>query len=149
MLAPDGSPALKVLEWPAGAEPSGAETGFPAQAFTDRLTLSGAAWSPGADGAPELWLRWETAGSDMAEWPGYRLEIAAGDQVTALPFDAYRPSEWVAVGSFLTWHQIELPGEPPQALRLRLIRARDGQPVTQPDAPDGWHAVKVGQAPGT
>jgi 4-amino-4-deoxy-L-arabinose transferase-like glycosyltransferase len=149
VLAPDGSPALRAFERPAGAELPGVETDFPAQAFTDHLTLAGAAWSPGADGAPELWLRWETGGPDMAEWPGYRLEIAAGDQVTSLPFDAYRPSEWVPGGGFLTWHRIELPGEPPQDLRLRLVRAGDGQPVTQPDAPDGWHEVRLDQAPGT
>jgi hypothetical protein len=150
VLAPDGSPALTVVEWPAGAEPRFLrESGSLAQVFTDHLALTGAAWSSGADGAAELWLRWVTAGPDMAESPGYRLEIAAGDQVTAVPFDAYRPSEWVAGGSFLTWHRMELSGEPPRDLRLRLIRASDGQPVAQPDAPDGWHEVNVGQVPGT
>ena len=142
--APDGSPALRVFVWPAGTGPRlSAAAAFPPQPFTDRLTLAAAAWVSGADGEPELWLRWETAGPDPAEWPGYRLEIAAGDQVTAVPFDAFRPSEWAPGGGFLTWHRPEFAGEPPADLRLRLVRVGDGQPVTQPGAPDGWHAVAV------
>ena len=78
--------------------------------FTDQLALTGAAWNTAADGASELWLRWQTAGPDPADWRGYRLEIAAGDQVTAVPFDAFRPPEWVPDGSFLTWHRVETPG---------------------------------------
>ena len=146
VLAPDGSAALRVLEVPAAPRSAPPLAALPApDAFTDQLALTGASWNPASDGASELWLQWQTAGPDPPGWPGYRLEIAAGDQVTALPFDAFRPPEWVPGGSFLTWHRVEMPGAPPRDLRLRLIRANDEQPVSGPNAPDGWHAVTIPQ----
>jgi 4-amino-4-deoxy-L-arabinose transferase-like glycosyltransferase len=142
--APDGSPALIVLEAqpsPAAASPLAA---LPApDAFTDQLALTGAAWNPAPDGASELWLQWRTAGPEPAAWRGYRLEIAAGDQVAVVSFDAFRPPEWVPGGSFLTWHRAETAGDPPRELRLRLMRADDGQPVIRENAPEGWHAVAL------
>ena len=144
MLAPDGSPALIVLESPAAPDTAPSLDGLPApDVFTDQLALIGAAWNTAADRASELWLRWQTAGPDPAGWRGYRLEIAAGDQVTTVPFDAFRPPEWVPDGRFLTWHRVETPGALPRDLRLRLISADDGQPVTRANAPDGWHAVTI------
>ncbi len=148
ILAPDGSPALVVLESPAAPEAAPALPALPAPiAFGDRLALTSAEWNVAADGTSELWLQWQTAGPDPAGWPGYRLEIAAGDQIANLPFDAFRPPEWVPGGDFLTWHPVETasgsPGNLPHHLRLRLLRAGNGQPVTQSGAPDGWHDVAV------
>ena len=144
VLAPDGSPALIVLESPAAPDAAPILHTLPApDAFTDQLALAGAAWNTAADGASELWLQWQTSGPDPAGWRGYRLEIAAGDQVTTVPFDAFRPPEWVPGGRFLTWHRVEMPGALPRDLRLRLISADDDQPVTRTAAPDGWHAVAV------
>ena len=137
-LAPDGSAALTVLELPAA--PSRGEQAA-AVAFTDQLALTGATWNPTPDGASELWLTWQTSGPDPAGWRGYRLEIAAGNQVITVPFDAFRPPEWTPGGSFVTWHRIEAPGDPSRDLRLRLIRAEDDQPVIRADAPDGWHTI--------
>ncbi len=144
VLDPDGAPALTIIESAPAAAGLAGEAWFGQQAlsvrFSDQLTLTAAAWRTGSDGAAELWLRWQTAGPDMAEWPGYRLEIAANDQVSTAPFDSYRPTEWVSGGSFITWHRTEL-AERPERLRLRLLRVANGQPVTRPDAADGWHAV--------
>ena len=146
VLAPDGSAALTVLELPAAPSTAPSLAGLPApEAFTDQLALTGAAWNSAPDGTSELWLQWQTSGPDPAGWRGYRLEIAAGDEVTAIPFDAFRPPEWTPGGSFLTWHRVEVPGDPPRDLRLRLIRADDDQPVIRPNAPDGWHAVTIPQ----
>ena len=145
-LAPDGSAALTVLELSASPSTVPSLAGLPApDVFTDQLALTGAAWNSAPDGASGLWLQWQTSGPDPAGWRGYRLEIAAGDEVTALPFDAFRPPEWVPGGSFLTWHRVESAGDPPGDLRLRLIRADDDQPVIRPNAPDGWHAVTIPQ----
>ena len=44
-----------------------------------------------------------------------------------MPFEAFRPPEWVPGGGFLTWHRLELPGAAAR-LRLRLVRADDGRP---------------------
>jgi hypothetical protein len=144
VLAPDGSAALRALELPAAPSTTSSLAGLPApEAFTDQLALVGAAWNTIAGGTSELWLQWHTAGPDPAGWRGYRLEIAAGDQITTVPFDAFRPPEWVPGGSFLTWHRMETPGGRPRDLRLRLIREDDGQPAAQPDAPDGWHALTL------
>ncbi len=146
MFAPDGSAALTVLELPAAPSTAPSLAKLPApEAFTDQLALTGAAWNSASDGTSELWLQWQTSGPDPAGWRGYRLEIATGDEVTAIPFDAFRPPEWTPGGSFLTWHRVEVPGDPPRDLRLRLIRAADDQPVIRPNAPDGWHAVMVPQ----
>ena len=147
VLAPDGSSTLNVLESPPGQDASPSLAGLPTpEAFTDLLTLTGAAWNSAPDGASELWLQWQTSGPDPAGWRGYRLEIAAGDEVIAIPFDAFRPPEWTPGGSFLTWHRVEVPGDPPRDLRLRLIRADDDQPASRPNTPDGWHAVTIPQA---
>lgn len=140
---PDGSPALTVIEWPAGAEPRILEeTGFLAQPFTDRLTLIGAAWESGVDGAPKLRLTWRTAGPDATNSAGYRLEIAAGAQTAAVQLDAFRPLEWVTGGTFITWSRPAGVTEPVACpLRLRLWRSDADAPLTQPDAPDGWREV--------
>ncbi len=144
ILAPDGSPALTVVELPAGAETRFlAETGFLPVAFGDRLSLVNAAWSAGADGRAELMLGWRTAGPDPAGWPGYRLEVAADDWGQVVSFDAFRPPEWVAGGGFVTWRRLDLPGDPPHMLRLRLLAAATGLPITGPDAADGWHEVNI------
>ena len=148
VLAPDGSPALTVLESPAASEAVRILPALPApEVFTDKLALAGAAWNTATDGTPELWLQWQTAGPDPAGWPGYRLEIAAGDQIANMPFDAFRPPEWVPGGGFLSWHRVETaggsPGNLPRNLRLRLLRAGDGQPLAQSGAPDGWHNVTL------
>jgi hypothetical protein len=146
VLAPDGSPALTVLESPAGSDATPPLPALPApDAFSDQLALTGAAWNAEPGGTSELWLQWRTSGPDPAGWRGYRLEIAAGDQVTTVPFDAFRPPEWVAGGSFLTWHRPETSGDPPRELRLRLISADDDQPVIRANAPDGWHTVTIPQ----
>ena len=146
VLAPDGSAALTVLELPAAPSTAPSLAKLPApEAFTDQLALTGAAWNPAPDGTSELWLQWQTSGPDPAGWRGYRLEIAAGDEVIAIPFDAFRPPEWAPGGRFLTWHRVEVPGDPPRDLRLRLIRADDDQPASRPNTPDGWHAVTIQQ----
>jgi hypothetical protein len=142
--APDGSPAVMMLESQLSAGTASPLAALPApDAFTDQLALTGAAWNPAPDGTPELWLQWRTSGPEPAAWRGYRLEIAAGDAVAVVPFDAFRPPEWVPGGTFLTWHRVETAGEPPGDLRLRLIRADDGQPVIRANAPEGWHAVAL------
>ena len=149
MAAPDGTAALTVIEWPAGAGARLPEdAGFDSQAFTDQLTLRGASWGREADGRAQLRLTWRTAGSDPANFGGFRLELDAGGWQGVLPFEAFRPTEWVPGGSFITWHPLELPGEPPPTVRLRLVRVDNGQPMARPGAPDGWHAVAVVQAPG-
>jgi hypothetical protein len=135
-----------VLELPAAPSTAPSLAKLPApEAFTDQLALTGAAWNPAPDGTSELWLQWQTSGPEPAGWRGYRLEIAAGDKVTVLPFDAFRPPEWVPGGSFVTWHKAESAGDTPGDLRLRLIRAGDDQPASRPNAPDGWHAVTIQQ----
>ncbi|MCX6031430.1 MAG: hypothetical protein NT169_19295 [Chloroflexi bacterium] len=143
ILAPNGSPALTVVELPASAEARFLrETGLLPVAFGDHLTLVNAAWSAGADGRAELMLGWRTAGPDPAGWPGYRLEVAAGGWGQVVSFDAFRPPEWVAGGGFVTWHRLDLVGDPPRTLRLRLLTS-DGRPLTSPDAADGWHEVPI------
>ena len=144
VLAPNGSAALTVLELPAAPSTAPSLAKLPApEVFTDLLTLTGAAWNSVPDGTSELWLQWQTSGSDPAGWRGYRLEIAAGDEVTAIPFEAFRPPEWTPGGSFLTWHRVEAPSDSPRDLRLRLIRADDDQPASRANAPDGWHALTI------
>jgi len=142
MLAPDGTAALTVIEWPArrGILPVQEADGS-SQAFTDQLTLVAASWDRGPDGAAQLQLTWRTAGPDPTNSGGYRLEIVAGGWSGDVPFDAFRPTEWVPGGSFITWHRLDLPGDPPYALRLRLVRVDNNQPAARPDAPDGWHEV--------
>ena len=145
VLAPDGAPALTVIELPAQTETRLLEeAGFSPLAFTDHLTLSGATWVTAPDGRSDLWLSWRTAGPALADWAGYRLEIATDEWQTAVPFDAFRPPEWVADGRFLSWHRLDLPGgagELPHNLRLRLLRDRrlEGSPET----PDGWQEIVI------
>lgn len=142
VLDPAGQPALTVLTLPADQAPT-APGSLPAPiVFSDRLTLTGAGWTRAADGAALLLLAWRTAGPERADWGGYRLEAAAGEQMVNVPFDSFRATEWVADGRFITWHRLELP-DTPADVRLRLLRAEDGQPLVQPAAADGWHAVPL------
>ena len=150
VLAPDGSPALTVIELPrARSRRCRASPPRTPISFTDQLALTGAELVRGEDGALRLNLTWRTAGPDPDGWPGYRLEVAGlrpnGDPwQDDVPFDAFRPPEWVPGGSFVTWHKLDVPGgEPLHDLRLRLLRAGDRQPVTRADAPDGWRAIVV------
>jgi hypothetical protein len=152
LTAPDGSAALTVIELPAGAVAGS----IPASAFqspirfTDQLALTAAQLAPGPDSALWLALAWRTDGLDPAAWPAYRLEVA-GERPTRdgpqpwqddVPFEAFRPPEWVAAGSFLTWHKLDAPnGEMLQRVRLRLLRPDNRQPIIQPGAPDGWHRI--------
>lgn len=152
VMAPDGKPTLVVLEV------TGAEEMIlipvnqnPPISFTSKLMLSGAALKQAEAGNYELWLKWQTTGSDPASWRAYRLEVAAtsgdfsgnGWQVT-LPFEAFRPTEWVDGGQFITRHQLEgLEGEPPTRLSLRLIDQRDDTPAVSPGSADGWHDIVV------
>ncbi len=142
VLDPAGQPALTVLMLPVGQAPA-AQGALPAPiTFSDRLALTGAGWTRAADGALLLVLSWRTDGPEMADWGGYRLEAAAGGQTTTVSFDSFRATEWVAAGRFLTWHRLALP-DTPTDVRLRLLRAEDDQPLAQPAAPDGWHAVPL------
>lgn len=143
--APDGSPALTVFEHSAGpaTQPPIASGQSPIP-ITEQLTLIDAARSTGPDGAPQLRLTWHTAGPDPAAWPGYRLELAGSDASGApwqatVPFDAFRPSEWVTDGQFLTWHL--LPDASTKVDQLRLLDATSNSPLTTPAAPDGWHTL--------
>jgi len=150
VLAPDGSPALTVIDLPGGAQ--AARPGIAisqAVSFTDQLALTGAELGRDQDGALRLDLTWRTTGPDLNGWPGYRLEVAGlrpnGDPwQDDVPFDAFRPPDWVPSGSFVTWHKLNVPGgELLHDLRLRLLRAGDRQPVTRADAPDGWRDIVV------
>ncbi len=152
VLAPDGEPTLVVLEV-TGAEaldpiPVNQD---PPISFTSKLTLSGAVLKQTEAGNYELWLRWQTTGSEPTGWRAYRLEVASpsgnfngnGWQVT-LPFEAFRPTEWLDGSQFITWHHLEgLEGEPPARLRLRLIDQRDDTPAVSPGSVDGWHDIAV------
>jgi hypothetical protein len=142
IAGPDGAAALIVIDV-ASADPKALPVDpLPAPVlFTGRLSLVAARWQVASGDAPMLWLRWQTGGPDMADWPGYRLEVAAGDRLAATHFDAFRPTEWIPNGSFLTWHSLDLP-DPSTNLRLRLVHA-DGTPVISTQAPDGWHAVTL------
>jgi len=147
ITAPDGSAALTVIELPrlADAAPT------PAIRFTDHLTLTRGRFVPDQAGARWLALTWRTDGPDPQAWPGYRLEVAgqrpnndAWHAERGLPFEAFRPPEWVPGGSFVTWHKLDVPnGEPLHDVRLRLLRGDDHQPVAQPAAADGWHDITI------
>jgi 4-amino-4-deoxy-L-arabinose transferase-like glycosyltransferase len=145
ILAPDGSPALTVFELPAGtaAQPP-ITAGQSPITITAQLSLVDAARSTGTGGAPQLRLTWRTAGPDGAAWPGYHLELAGSDASGApwqatVPFDAFRPSEWVTDGQFITWHP--LPDTSTKVDRLRLLELANNTPLTTPTAPDGWHTM--------
>ena len=143
-----GIEALTVIELPAG----GTHAGEPSQAiaFSDRLSLTGGTWAATPDGKPELQLRWHTSGPEPADWAGYRLEVSGEDEAgarwqVALPFESFRPPEWVAGGDFLTWHPIDVKGSSaPGKVQLRLVRAGpDGKPLVAGGAIDGWHDVDL------
>jgi len=127
----------------------------PSIQFTDRLTLTAASLVQTDTGEYALRLSWQTSGPDPSVWPAYRLEIRMGgenagasDWQGTVPFDAFRPPEWVAGGRFLSWHRLEgLTGTPPTNFSLRLISQQDGKPVTGPNTPDGWQAIQLTQAP--
>ena len=140
---PAGQSALTLVTWPADAEAALPVAAGRETAFSEQLALLGAQWAPAADGSPELLLLWRTAGPALADWGGYRLEVAAGDRVASSSFDAFRGPEWVAGGRFITWHRLDLP-QPASDLRLRLVRLDTGEPLTQPAAPDGWQRVQAG-----
>jgi len=147
VIAPEGTPALTVVELPADAPlPQATLAPIP---FTDQLALVGAAWGQGQDGRPELNLTWRTDGRAASDWRGYRLELATGDGISpswraTLPFESFRGPEWLPGGSFLTRHRPELPdgAKHPRQLRIRLLQGQDGQPITRPEAPEGWHDIQ-------
>ena len=149
VLDPDGKPALTVIELSSDRVDRTLPAGHLRDlnvAVTPQLTLTGSELTSADDGVPLLALRWETAGPDPLGWPAYRLELkAAGEPEwqTALPFEGFRPPEWVAGGSFLTWHRLEGLGGAPSALSLRLIDLRDGQPVAGEGSPDGWRPLPI------
>ena len=145
VAAPDGSNALTVFELPAGAvvDTSAVPDHTPI-AFTGQLTLVAAVHGADADGAPQLRLTWRTNGPDLAAWPGYHLELAGTGADGApwhevVPFDAFRPSEWVTDGQFITWHA--LPDASTHVTQLRLLDPTSDTPVSFPTAPDGWHTL--------
>ena len=146
--APDGQPALTVIELNRddAAMAPGQGLREARVAVSDRLTLTGAGIDNGEDGALRLALRWETGGPDPGGYPAYRLELkteGAPAWQTALPFEGFRPPEWVAGGEFFTWHRLEGLTAAPSALSLRLVDLRDGQPLTGEAAPDGWLRLPV------
>lgn len=138
---PAGAPALTVLSLPPGANLAlPLDAAGPAVSFSEQLTLLGARWVPFDGGEGVLMLVWRTVGPVPDDWGGYLMEVAVGGQVVAVPFEAFRGPEWVPGGRFISWHRLDLPGQE-AALRLRLVRMADGQPLTLPDAPDGWHVI--------
>lgn len=151
IAAPDATAALTVIELPAGADVGGlvSEPRTAAIRFTDQLALARARFAPGQEGARWLALIWRTAGPDPQAWPAYRLEVAGlrpnnDPWQDDLPFEAFRPPEWVPGGSFVTWHKLDVPnGEPLHAVRLRLLHPDDRRPVSQPAAADGWHDITI------
>ncbi len=149
--APDGRPALIVqgVSGPGEAELMAASPAPPVS-LTGSLMLSHATLRQPDAGAYELWLEWRTTGPDPEAWRAYQLEIAPSAdgaenqwQITQ-PFEAFRPTEWVGGGRFITWHPLAgWEGAPPALLRLRLIDRRDDRPVESPGAPGGWHNVTI------
>jgi hypothetical protein len=108
--------------------------------MTDALMLTGADVASDQEGSPVLRLLWRADGPEPDNWRGYRMEIAADDWLMDSSLDAFRPTEWVQDGSFVTTHPLEA-GASLSGLRFRLLRAADGTPVTSPAAPEGWHAL--------
>ncbi len=146
VLGPDGKLLLTVFQLPPGPATVDTEGAI---SFTEQLRLTGAAWAAGSDAQPELRLRWRTSGAQPADWAGYRLELAAQTATSAnwqvsVPFDGFRAPEWVAGGGFVTAHVLDLAGaQMPRSLRLRLVHADSGAPLTTGGAADGWHQVRV------
>jgi len=157
VLSPDGSPALTVIETDAAGEVAlSSANQRPPIPFTDRLALADAAVSRTDAGDHTLRLSWKTLGPDPSGWPAFRLEIrvagsedeAATEWTGAVPFDAFRPPEWVDGGKFLSWHELEgLTVASPTSLSLRLIDLESGAPVINETAPDGWHTIQLTPAP--
>ena len=157
VLGPDNSPALTVIRVSDASKMVLPQVNQrPAIQFTDRLALARAAIVQTDTGEYDLRLSWETLGPDPSGWPAYRLEIstgsADGEDATgwqaAVPFDGFRPPEWVAGGGFLSWHRLEgLTGTPPPALSLRLIDLQDGEPVVSTNTSDGGHTIQLDQMP--
>ncbi len=141
IAAPGGGVALEVIELPAARESLSGPAQFGAPIpMTDMLTLEGADVTTDMEGAPVLRLLWRTGGPEPDNWRGYRLEIASDNETIAESnLDAFRPTEWMPGGSFVTTHPLDA-GAPTSDLRLRLLHA-DGAPVASPDAPDGWHTL--------
>ncbi len=157
VLSPDGSVALTVIEIGGASEvvfpPANQQPAIP---FTGRLALAHAAVIRTDAGDHELRLSWETLGRDPSGWPAFRLELrtagsegeAAAEWAGAVPFDAFRPPEWVAGGRFLSWHPLDgLTAPPPAGLSLRLIDLESGAAVIDETAPDGWHTIQLTPAP--
>ncbi len=140
IAAPGGATALEVIELPAtrGSLPGPARFDAPIP-MTDVLTLEGADIVTDANGAPVLRLLWQTNGPEPENWRGYRLEIATDDVSVESNLDAFRPTEWIPGGTFVTTHPLDADATPTD-LRIRLLHA-DGMPVTSPAAPDGWHTL--------
>jgi 4-amino-4-deoxy-L-arabinose transferase-like glycosyltransferase len=147
IVGPSGKPALEVITLPADAPPLPLP-GLLTEpiAFTDRLALTHAGIATGPDGAGELRLGWRTSGPAQADWAGYRLEIAGKGWQTEDSLDAFRPPEWLPDGAFITTHRLATPGAGAAngAVRMRLVRAADGAPLTAPNAPDGWRTIQTG-----
>jgi hypothetical protein len=119
--------------------------------FTPQLSLLGALWAGPEPPQTYVRLYWETSGPDQPAWPGYILQVSGptldgGTWQQELPFEDFRPSEWVPNGRFFTWHELQMPQavtQYPAQIRVRLLTADKKQPVTTPNAPDGWHTVAV------
>jgi hypothetical protein len=148
--APNGSPALTVIELPQDVRPSlQGITVNTAITFTDQLALIGAGLARNREGALWLTLAWRTAGPDLAGWQGYRLEVAGrrpeGDPwQDDVPFEVFRASEWTPGGSFVSWHKLDVPDAALLGdLRLRLLHTEERRPIGAADAADGWHAVPL------
>ncbi len=147
VLAPDGSAALTVIELPGGAQPELSISAAGPISFTDQLALADAQVDRSADGVLWLVLMWRTAGPSLDEQEAILLEVAGtrpnGDPwQDDMPFDAFRPPEWVSGGSFVTWHKLNMPeAQSLREIRLRLLYSGDRKPLAQPGAPDGWHAI--------
>ncbi len=148
VLAPDGSAALTVIELPSAGQAESPVSAAGPISFTDQLALANAQVDRGTDGAPWLVLVWQTAGPSPDEYEAYLLEVAGirpnGDPwQDDMAFDAFRPPEWTPGGSFITWHKLNVPeAQPLREIRLRLLHPRSREPVIQPGAPDGWHAIR-------
>jgi 4-amino-4-deoxy-L-arabinose transferase-like glycosyltransferase len=142
VAAPEGGTALEVVELPATRETYPSLTQFDAPIpMTDALALDGADTVTAADGAATLRLLWHMQGPETENWHGYRLEFAGDGWEAASSLDAFRPTEWVPGGSFVTAHPLDAPVASSSGLRLRLLNASDRTPIVAPSAPDGWRAL--------
>lgn len=144
--APDGRPSLTVIEVAAGAE--AAAPGQPEENLPEPLPVAGGLQLTGAtvreaDGGSVLYLSWRTTGPDRERWQAYDLEIEAagegGSPHITVPFEGLRPTEWVAGGRFISWHELDgWSAAAPGQLRLRLVAREDG-------APGAWHTIALPQ----